>query len=530
MSLFSIGFLLFLAVLTAVYFLIPARFQWICLLIFSYAFYLLAGSWRTVGFLIASTVSVFLGARQIGRCQDRFDQSKKDIPREELKEARRAVRRRKVVWLIIILVINLVMLGTMKYGAFVIRSVNVFAAAAGRQPFTVPHLLLPLGISFYTFQAIGYLIDVYRGKARAETDLFRFALFVSYFPQIIQGPISRYGQLAHQLYEEHVFDQRRVKFGLQRILWGLFKKLVIADRVAVIVNEVFGNFAEKEYAGLVVFIGVFLYGIQIYTDFSGGIDIVLGVSQILGIEQVENFRQPYMARSVSEYWQRWHITLGAWMREYVFYPLALSKPFTKWGRAMRKTFGTRMGKVIPTSVASFIVFVLVGIWHGASWNFIAYGLYQAFFVSTGTLFSGGYARMKAALRVKETSISWILFQMIRTTVIVTFGRYLSRAAGFREAFAMWKATFSRFDPWVLFDGTLYKLGLSMKNVHLMIILIVLLLVVDILHEKGVHIREQIEKTDVVFRWTLYFAGIFGIIVLGMYGPGYQAANFIYQGF
>lgn len=377
---------------------------------------------------------------------------------------------------------------------------------------------------------MGYLVDVYRGKVKPDGSIFRFALFVSYFPQIIQGPIGRYQPLTTQLFEQRCFSYERVKFGAQRMLWGYFQKVVIADRIAVIVNEVFTNYKENGYEGCIVFIAVLLYSIQIYADFSGGIDIVCGVSEMLGIKLADNFRHPFLARSVAEFWQRWHITLGVWMRDYLFYPLALSKPFNKMSSILRKLFGNYVAKVLPTCLASFIVFMLIGLWHGSSWKYVAYGLYQATFVSTATLLEPFYAKCRSFFGVKPERISFRIFQVLRTVIIVTVGRYFSRAASFMTAISMYRYTLKTFNPWVLFDGSLYKLGLDQKNFQLMILLIVGLFIVDAMQEKGIHLRETIARQGIVFRWGVYFAGIFGIIIFGMYGQGFNTASFIYQGF
>ncbi len=257
------------------------------------------------------------------------------------------VKKRRV--LVVGVVLNFLILAVVKYTNFVIANLNtLFSWMNINTKFGFLQIIFPLGISFYTFQSVGYLIDVYRGKIKADHHFFHYALFVSYFPQIIQGPISRYDQLANQLMEPHLFDYQRIKFGIQRMLWGFFKKMVIADRIAVVVNQVFDHFYEKNYGGFVIFIAVLLYGIQIYADFSSGMDIIYGVSQIFGIQLSENFRRPFMARSVAEFWQRWHITLGTWMRDYVFYPLALSKPFNYMGKKMRKWGSRYAAKVIPT--------------------------------------------------------------------------------------------------------------------------------------------------------------------------------------
>lgn len=527
MSFFSLIFLAFLAVLVTVYFLIPKRFQWICLLIASYVFYIWSGGGKALVFIGATTVTVFLGGLGMNHIQEK-NVLPEGAGKDEKKKAKEAVQKKKRKVMVLIVVFNIFLLGLVKYSGFIISSINGLLSEGSQIP--IPTILLPLGISFYTFQSLGYLIDVYRGKVKADRNIFRFALFVSYFPQIVQGPISRYGQLAHQLYEEHSFDYRRVRFGAERMLWGFFKKIVIADRIAVVVDNIFANYMNETYVGFIPFLGALLYGIQVYIDFSGGMDIAIGISQVLGIEQVENFRQPFNSKSVAEFWQRWHITLGAWMKEYVFYPLALSKGFSKMGKRLRKVFGNKAAKIIPTSIASFIVFFLVGVWHGASWNFVVYGFYQAIFVSTNTLFAGLYAGMRKACHVNDKSASWQIFQILRTVVIVTFGRYLSRATGFMHAFDMWKATFASFNPWVFFDGTMFNLGLSPANFILMIILIVIIFIVDALHERGFRFRENLDQKDIVFRWVVYFLMLFGIIILGVYGSAYDAGNFIYQGF
>lgn len=336
--------------------------------------------------------------------------------------------------------------------------------------------------------------------------------------------------MAPQLFAPHAFVCERVKFGAQLALWGVFKKMVIADRIAVMVNTVFDNFYEVDYGGVLIFFIVFLYGIQIYADFSGGIDTVRGISQIFGIELDENFKRPYLSKSVAEFWQRWHITLGAWMRDYVFYPLALSKPFNRMSKSLRKHTGNYAAKVIPTCLASLIVFLIIGIWHGASWKYVAYGLYQAIFVSTATLLEPFYQKCRKFFHIQPQRFSFRCFQVVRTVLIITIGRYFSRAASFMTACRMLQKTFTIWDPWVLFNGKLQELGLDLQNFQFMLLMIALLFAVDLLQEKGYRLREIIARQGIVFRWGVYLLGIMSIIIFGMYGPGYNASTFIYQGF
>ena len=360
--------------------------------------------------------------------------------------------------------------------------------------------------------------------------MFKFALFVSYFPQIIQGPISRYDELASQLYGEHDYEYGRVKFGVQRAIWGYFKKLVVAERISFLTSYVFENYQLENLRGAILFLSVLLYGIQVYADFSGGMDIVLGISEVFGITLTENFRQPFMAKSVAEFWQRWHMTLGFWMRDYIFYPLALSKPFAKFGKFLRKKIGNRAGKVIPTSLASFIVFVIVGIWHGAAWKYVFYGVFMAAFVSAGTLFADFYASMRKVCHINEEQRWWQLFQTVRTVFIITLGRYFSCAPTLTDALKMWGRTFSVFNPKVIVDGTFYGLGLSTRGLYLMLISVLIIFIVDVIHENGIRIRPALERQHAVVRVVVYIIAIFSILIFGVYGIGFEASNFIYQGF
>ena len=530
MALFSIKFVIFLLVLFPAYFLFPKKYrnyQWTVLLLASYIFYVFAGL-DVMVFLIITTVSTWYAGLKLGQTNARYKVRAKEMAAEEKKALKRISTRKKRVILMLVCLLNFGILAVLKYANFFISNVNSLLVRLGSGTIAPLDLLLPLGISFYTFQSIGYVIDVYRDKYAPDKNLFQYALFVSYFPQIIQGPIGRHNDLAHQLYVPHRFDYERLTFGLQRMLWGCFKKLVIADRVGLWTSTVVSGYMD--YKGITVFLGVLFYTVQIYADFSGGMDIVCGVSEALGIELAENFRRPYFSRSVAEFWQRWHITLGAWMREYVFYPLALSRPFGSMTRKLRKSVGPYAAKVLPTSIASFIVFILVGIWHGAGWHYVVYGLYQAWFVSTGTLFQGLYAKCRAFFHVDEERAGWKLFQGIRTTLVITIGRYFVHAPSLKEAFYMLKATVSQFNPWILFDGSLYKMGLDRQNFTLMLFAVFVMLAVDAVQERGIRIRETIARQNIVIRWAIYYAAIFAIVIFGIYGPGYDAASFIYQKF
>jgi alginate O-acetyltransferase complex protein AlgI len=540
LSLFSLLFLCFLACVAVLYFAVPKKYQWIILLAASYVFYAWSGI-KYLAYLLFTTVTTYLFARWIQSVSDGF-KNELSLLREKCGDDRKSLssgkselkkhctkKKRKI--LAAGIVINFLVLAVVKYSPLFLMSFNhLFSALNVNTELDFLRIALPMGLSFYIFQSVGYMIDVYRGKVEADRNIFHYALFVSYFPQIIQGPIGRYNKLAGQFFEPHSFDYTRVKFGLQRMVWGFFKKLVIADRISIITSEVFGNYAAAGYGGFITFSAALLYGVQIYADFSGGMDLVCGVSQIFGIELAENFKRPYFAKSVSEFWQRWHITLGTWMKDYLFYPLALSKPFGRMSKKLRKLGSPYAAKVLPTCLASFIVFIIVGLWHGASWGYVAYGLYQAVFVSTATLFEPFYRKCRGFFKVKAERFSFRLFQMLRTLFIITIGRFLSATGSLMQASDLLKATFSQWNPWVLFDDTFYNLCSNCRNFYLILFTIAVLFLVDLLHEKGCHLRETIARQGIVFRWTLYIVGILSIFIFGIYGPGYDAAKFIYQGF
>lgn len=532
MSLFSFSFGIFLVILFIAYFGFPHKYrqyQWIVLLVASYVFYIFAGAKPSViVFLLVSTITTWFGAIKLGRINTRHKEQLKGCSPEEKSSLKKAFTRKKRRVVTLIAVLNLGILGVVKYSNFFIENVNALLVRTDTMPLPVVNFLLPLGISFYTFQSMGYLIDVYRGKYEPDKNLFQYALFVSYFPQIIQGPISRHNDLAHQLYEPHKFDYQRLTFGLQRAVWGYFKKMVIADRIAILTDTVFTNYIY--YEGFTVILAVLFYGVQIYSDFSGGMDIICGISEALGIDLIENFKRPFFARSVAEFWQRWHITLGVWMREYVFYPLAMSKPFSKLSRKLREPFGPTVAKILPTSLASFIVFLLVGIWHGAAWKYVVYGFYQAVFVSSATLFEPFYAKCRVRFKINTDRYSWRIFQVLRTLFVVSIGRCIAHASTLTSAIFMLKASFSRFNPWIFFNGSLYQLGLGAKDFGLMLITIVFLFIVDAVQERGIHIRKKISEQNIAIRWAVYYIGIFAIIIFGIYGPGYDARSFIYQGY
>lgn len=531
MTFVSFGFVGFMILVIAAYFLIPKKGRWAVLLVASYLFYLINSEWLVL-VLLAETAVTFLIGLWIENSAKKTKQQIAQQKNELSKEARKALQSKGKKRCKRILVLGiLVILGTLlflKYYNFFADTISLLTKLIG---FRVPNLrlLLPLGISFYSLQAIAYMTDVYRGKIDADRHFLKFMLFMSYFPQIVQGPIARHKQLAEQLYEPHDFDYDRMVRGFELILWGFIKKMIIADRIAIPVTMVFDH--PSNYSGLLVLLAGIGYGIQVYTDFSGGMDIARGFSQIIGIDLELNFRQPYFSESVENFWRRWHITLGAFMRDYVFYPLSLSKLFNAIGKKSRKLIGDFAGKKVAPFIAMFIVYFLVGFWHGAEWKYAVYGIWNGVFIASGILLTDVYAKIKKFLHIHEDRFLWRLFQIVRTFIIISVGRFFSRTANVRTALSMIKSIFTGITNFgFLEQKTMYSLGLDRWNWLLLLAGIILLFVVDIQHEKGFSMRDRIAKQNVVFRVLLVSFAITAIVILGVYGPEYNSAGFIYQQF
>ena len=447
----------------------------------------------------------------------------KDLSREDKKALKARAKKKAGRILLLGVFLDLGTLLLLKYGNFFGSMFTPFVKLPTLK------ILLPIGLSFYTLQALAYMIDVYRGKISPDRNFLKFLLFMSYFPQIIQGPIPRYSQLAGQLYEGHGYDYNRQTRGAQLMLWGFMKKTIIADRIAVPVSKIFDNY--QAFPAPLLLLGGALYGLQIYTDFSGGMDIVRGFSQMIGVELELNFNQPYFSRSVEEFWRRWHITLGSWMRDYIFYPLSLSKAFTSLGKKARKVAGVSFGKKLPAFISMFVVYLLVGFWHGPEWKYVAYGIWNGLFIMTGIMFAETYEKMRMKAGIPGETFSWRLFQMMRTFLICSIGRFFSRGADLHTALHMIGSVFRKWwDFSFLTDGTLTGLGLDTANWILLIFAVAILWAVGMLHERGVSICVAIDRQPFLFRWAVYISAILCLAVVGIYGPAYNAASFIYGGF
>ncbi len=531
MLLTSYEFLGFLAVLLVLYYLVPRGFQWKLLLAASYLFYFVAGPLFPLYILVTTATTYLVSCRieGIGRRQSVYlNENKGSLSKEEKKAYKQKNKTAQWRWMLACLLFNLGILAVVKYGNFAISNINgLVQALGGRGEFGLLGIIVPMGISFYTFQSMGYLIDVYRGVVPAERNFFRLALFVSFFPQLIQGPISRFGDLSQTLFSEHPFEGKTLCLGLQRVLWGFFKKLVVADRVVTGITTITRG-GISEYEGAYVFVGMMFYALQLYADFTGGIDITIGVAQAMGIRVAENFNRPFFSKSIKEYWNRWHMTMGSWFTDYIFYPISVCKPMLKFSKFARAHFGEAVGKRMPVYLSSFAVWSATGIWHGASWNFIVWGLANWVVIMISQELEPLYARFHGRFSV-QGKWGFKLFQVLRTILLMSSLRIFDCYRDVGTAFRMFGTLFTRWNWQILWDGSLLELGLSGLDYGILAAGLLMMVLVSLVQRTG-SVREKIAARPYPVRFVLWYGLFLLVLLMGAYGVGYDASQFIYNQF
>ena len=492
----SFDFLIFFPAVVLVYFLIPQKVRYIWLLITSYYFYMCWNP-KYVLLLLFSTGVTYLGGLAI----ERF--------------------KTKKTFLTMTVVANLTVLFAFKYFDFALDNLNwilgKFHIRAVDPGFDI---LLPVGISFYTFQALGYTIDVYRKEIYAEKNFFKYALFVSFFPQLVAGPIERSKNLLKQVSEKHTFDYDRMRKGLLIMLWGYFLKLVVADRAAIFVNAVYGDYVS--YGGIYIVVATILFAVQIYCDFAGYSTIARGAALIMGFRLMENFEAPYFAKSVAEFWRRWHISLSGWFRDYLYIPLG----------------GNRKGK-LRKQLNTMIVFLVSGLWHGASWNYVVWGGLNGFYQVVGMWWKElknkiGISKVGKKMHGKtdsaKTSLKTVCINVCKivfTFLLVDFSWLVFRADSMQDAIAMLKSVLTVRNFNILTDGSLFCLGLNQYHFLFMLFVIVILWIADFFKYKDVDMFEKIEKQNVLVRYMVYMCLFCAVVLFGIYGVDYEASQFIY---
>ncbi len=516
MNILSLPFFALIAGLFLLYYIVPKRFQWVLLLIASYIFYWFAAP-NYVWIMVLTTIETYLAARLLHSCNVKIKTKIKAIEdRAVRKTAKKKVQRRKTIILITALLINFGIL-------FFFKTSYIWHETS---------ILMPLGISFYTFQITGFLIDIYRETTECELNLFKHGLFLSFFPSLIQGPINRHDALGPQLFAPHDLKWKNIKDGVGLFLWGAFKKLVISARAATFVSTVI-NGDLNHTPGSIVLLAAFMFNLELYTDFSGGIDMVTGVSKLFGIDLAVNFRRPFFARSISEYWRRWHISLGQWLKGYVFYGVAIwigmSRPMDYLARKCKGPAGQHIAKTLPSGIASIITFLLVGIWHDVTIFYVLYGLWHGGIMALSALFEPVFKRIQAYWDVDTTTLSYRWFERFRTWMLLTFGECLTVTTSMVTLGLIYSRMLFHFEPHALMIH-LADYGLDNLDWWVVVLSTLILIFISTKQEAGTRIRESLYRQGRLFQYAAYCGILIVILIFGVYGPGYSAEAFIYGGF
>lgn len=528
-SYFSVAYLgILLPIAVIIYSILPQRFRRYFLLVLSYVFFWLI-SGNLLIFLLLSTLSIHYVGIWLDALIRQRDERVKEVSKEERKALKGQYLKKQRLVVFLAVVINLGILLVLKYTAFFTTNINSLLEVMNIPVvLEIPEFIMPIGISFYTMQAISYVMDVYHGVIKAEYNLGKLALYMNFFPQIVEGPICRYSETADKLWNVEKIKFDNLKFGLQRILYGLMKKLVIVDRLNPLIKEIFTNY--DKYEGGVILIGAVCYTCQLYMDFSGSMDAVMGTAQIFGITMPENFKQPFFSRSISEFWKRWHITLGAWFKDYIFYPVTMSKPMKNITSAARKKIGNHFGPLIAGAIALFCVWISNGLWHGSAWSYIFFGMYHFVLILGGNIIEPYVKKLNKLLHINTEFFAYRAFQMIRTGFLVVIGELFFRANGLRAGLTMFKRMITDFSFKTVSEELVLKLGIDMYDVIIVMITVAIVFVISVLREKGISVRKGIDKRNIVIRWAILYALIIFIVICGAYGRGYIPIDPMYANF
>ncbi len=525
MSYNSLIFFVCLLIFLLVYFLMrrqKVKLVWI--FVANIVFYWWAGGRAALWIVAATAVVVYLATRKMDSIYSKFDEEKEGLLPKEQTRLFAEYKKKTRKFLILALLIIVAVWVYVKVG----KLLDFTTVGTFRDWISWRTIVVPLGISYYSLSVIGYMLDVFWRKTKAERNFFNLFTIMTYFPHIVEGPISKYRTLIDQFRNLPAFDFERVSNGLQLMLWGYIKKLLIADRLVIYTSAVFSDPAS--YAGVEIFIAVVFCAFQLYADFSGCMDIVRGISQAIGINLDINFRQPFFSRSAAEFWRRWHITLGEWAKDYLFMPISVNPGFMKWTSKIKKKGRKKWSDFIKLFIPLIVVWLFVGLWHGTGWDYIVWGLYWCVLMLIGLECRPLAERIDNKLGINTEKQCYKVWQMVRTFFFFGIGRMFTVAGGLFGCGLLWRQLFAQARFYVLFDGSLFKHGLDQRDFLIAVIGMIVMILVDVCHERGGHIRQSIRKLPLGFRWVIYLAAMFAIVIFGIYGIGYNATAFVYGAF
>lgn len=495
MNYVTLKFLLFVIFILNIYYIFPKKYRWTVLL-FGNIIFFISFSGKLIIYAILATLVTFI----LTKLMIKYEKHKKKL-------------------LLINILLVLLILIVLKYNNFISSILNPIL---GLFNLDIPYkkFLMPIGISYYTLEMISYTVDVYYKKLEPESNFFKLLTFFTFFPKLIEGPISKYRDYKEKMFSEHNFDYEKFKSAWVLIGYGFIKKLVIADRLGIYVDNIF----SANITGFPLIIGIIFYTFQIYCDFSGCIEIVSGVSELFGIELPVNFKRPFFSKSVQEFWRRWHITLGDWLKEYIFYPISLSKINMKLNLIVRKIKWKHLAKFIVVAFPLFFVWFTNGLWHGASIKYILYGLYYYIIMMLGVLLKPLFDKIADLLKINTKVWSYELFKIIRTFIIVCIGMLLFRSNDLQQFWTLFKGIFE------LNFVSLFSFGLTRKDIFLALMYLLVVFAIELTYELKIDVREKLNEQNLIFRWIIYLLIIISVIIFGIYGRGYAVKDFIYGGF
>lgn len=524
MQLLSYSFVILWAIAFALYYLVPEKKQWYVLLAASVVFYLLGLKGIPVNLFLTGLTTYGCGIflqRNLALQKEALERCSGREQKREVK-AQFAGKRKRMQ--ILHFVINI---GLLVFYKYTVAALPLLRMVTGSGLSFLEDVAMPLGISFYTLTAVSYVVDVGRENCEAEKNFWKVLLFLSYFPAVTQGPFNRFSQMREQFDRRHTFDYGRMLFGIQRFVWGAFKKLVIADRLGIFVDNVFSS-DVSQVPGSVYACAVVFYMLQLYADFSGYIDMVMGVSETFDITLPENFKRPYFSKSVAEFWRRWHITLGAWFKDYVMFSFVMSGTGRKVGKIFKKKW-EHLGKQVVPVIGTMLVWLLTGLWHGRTMGYLLWGIYYGVIMSVSLLLENRYEKWRSRLHVGDGR-GYHLFCMVRTWCIVFVADVLIRSADLKQAAGIFGAFFSRLNIMALLSKSITSYGLNKYELILLFGVLLLWLVVSLIEEDGKDVRRLLAGKTVLVRWACYYGIVLLLLITGIYGGNYDTAAFMYQSF
>lgn len=536
MSILSLEFIALTLGTVIVYYIVPLKVRWCVLLAASAVFYAMAG-WQSCVWILAVTAVTYFASliqhrlllreKKIAEIEETLDagteneqlqpgQCKESLVLPEkgwFSGSRKSKKLRKLV-LAATIILPFASMAFVKYYDALRSWISTMPALA---------LIVPLGLSYFTFQSIGYAVDIYRGKYDPQRNFLKYLLFTGFYPQLTQGPISPYPQLMPQLMQGNRFDPDNFVMGVQLALWGFFKKMVLADRLTAVTDAI-----STKQEGWMILLTVIIYAIRLYADFSGGMDVIRGAAKMMGIDMVENFRRPFFSFSVAEYWRRWHISLGVWFRSYLFYPITTSGFGLQLSKIGKKLFGKKAGRGLPATVATIIIFFLIGIWHTASGNAVIFGLYFGLVLGIEILLEPLFRKMKKKLHVNDKSVLWKIFTLFRTWILILIPQYFAFTKDPKTAFDLLGATFRNWN----FENAGEAFTSVDKAItwYIAAAAFVIMLVVDLICEKKPELNRSLARGPFFVRWPLLLLLILLILIYGCYGAGYDPTAFLYTHF